>query len=148
MRGARLCAAIALVAAVACGNSAPRDTPGAVADRFLDLYLIEIDQQRALELTVGAARARLEAELAQTSAVRATGYGAGAAKPRVFYERAMLREQRDVGRARAVYDIRIVPAGGAETRRHALLVLANRGGRGWKVASFTLRDGPSKPTSR
>jgi len=136
-------AACALLVVVACGRGTPSNTPGAVADRFLDLYLIEVDQQSALALTTGAARSRIETEIADTAGVRATGYGPDAAKPRAFYERTMLREDEQAGSARAVYDIRLKMAG-VETHRHALLSLSKRDGGAWKVSSFTLQDGPAR----
>jgi hypothetical protein len=135
-------AALAVALIAGCGDKAPADEPGDVADRFVDLYFVEIDQQRLLPITSGVARQRIEDELREVAAVRATGYTAGAAKPRVFYERTMLQTDDTAGRARAVYDIRI-KHGDDETRRHALISLSNRDGKNWTVASFAVQDGPA-----
>jgi hypothetical protein len=126
---------------VACGRGAS-NTPGAVADRFLDLYLIEIDQARALPLTTGPARQRIEEELEAVKAIRGAGYTPSAAKPAVYYERASLLREPAAGTARAVYDIRI-RQGDTESRRHVLLSLHNRDAGQWKVASFVVQEGPA-----
>ncbi len=129
---------MALLWAIACGGGEPANEPGAVADRFVDLYFIEIDQARVLPLTAGVARARIEDEIEQVKSVRATGYTANAAKPKVFYDRVMFETAGD--RARAIYDIRIKHPGGV-THRHVLVSLSKREAGQWKVSSFTLRDG-------
>ncbi len=135
--------ALAVLLAAGCSKTSPANEPGDVAERFLDLYLLEIDQQRALSITIGVAHKRLEDEIAAVAGVRATGYTPSAVKPRIYYERAMLREDDKSGRARAIYDITIKHAGG-ETQRHVMLSLTTRDEGQWKVASFTFVDGPSQ----
>ena len=125
---------LAVLVAAGCSKDTPANEPADVAERFLDLYLLEIDQERALPLTTGVAQQRLKDELANVAGVRATGYSASAAKPRIFYERAMLREDADAGRARAIYDITI-KEGRGETRRHVMLSLTNRDEGRWKAES-------------
>lgn len=133
---------VAILAAAACSSSGkPANEAEAVAARFVDLYVVEIDQQRALELTTGIARQRIEDELEEVKQVRGTGYTAAAASPRVFYERTMFRQTGE--RARAVFDLRI-EMGGVETRRHILVSLTNRDGGQWRVSSFTLQEGPAQ----
>lgn len=141
----RTLSALALAALVAagCSKTSPANAPGDVTERFLDLYLLEIDQERALSLTTGIAHKRLEDEIAEVAGVRATGYTPAAARPRIYYQRAMLREDERSGRARAIYDITIEHPGG-ETRRHVMLSLTDRDDGRWKVASFTFVDGPSQ----
>lgn len=144
MRVRSLCAlALAALLAAGCSKDAPANEPGDVAERFLDLYLLEVDQERALSLTTGVAHKRLEDELAEVAGIRATGYTPSAAKARIYYKRTMLREDGKSGRARAVYDLTIKHSGG-ETQRHVLLSLTNRDNGRWRVASFTFVDGPSQ----
>ena len=132
---------LALALTAACSRGAPDNTAGDVADRFVDMYIVEIDQARALPLTTGTAARRIQEELDQTAGVRSTGYSAELAKPTVYYERTSLKEE--AGGARAVYDIRIKHATGEE-RRHVLVSLHNREGGAWKVAGFFLQDGPAR----
>ena len=143
MRAIRWLLAVALGAVVACGagDRANPDSAAAVADRFVDLYLVEIDQQQALALTTGSARKRIEQELEDVAGIRRQGYSADAAKPRVFYERTMLEENAQDASARAIYDIRI-EHDDVETRRHVLVSLSRRDG-DWLVSGFFLRDGPA-----
>ncbi len=42
----------------------------AVSDRFVDLYFVEIDQKRALELCTGLARSKIEEELSLVAQIR------------------------------------------------------------------------------
>jgi hypothetical protein len=133
-----LFAAVALLVACSRGDGGA----AGVADRFVDLYFIEIDQARALPLTTGSAQRRLQEEIAQVAGVRGAGHTADAAKPRVFYERTMFEEQTAAGTARAVYDIRI-DQGAQEDRRHVLVSLTRRDPDGWKVAAFVLEEGPA-----
>ncbi|RMH43085.1 MAG: hypothetical protein D6689_06170 [Deltaproteobacteria bacterium] len=141
MTAASKWAALALaVAAAACGARAPSaDDPGAVADRFIDRYVVEADQRAALELADGVARTRLEDEMEQVRAVRGAGAPPSGARPRVYWERVSLRT--DGSRSRAVYDVRL-SFSGDETRRHVLVSLTRRD-RGWRVTSFVVRDGPA-----
>jgi hypothetical protein len=124
---------LALVLLVA--GCAPR-TPLDVADRFVDLYFVEIDQKRALDLVSGLARAKLEEELSLVEKVRRS-YDPDAAKPSIFYQR---RSADVVGdHARLSYDLTI-RQGRDETARNALISVEKIDGR-WTVANFIVGEG-------
>jgi hypothetical protein len=129
-----------LIAALACG-CAPK-TPEAVADRFVDLYFVEIDQKRALDLASGLARSKLEEELSLVEKIRRT-YEPDQAKPSIFYKRRDAQIAGDHGRLS--YDV-TVRQGRDETARSALISV-ERTGDGWKVANFIVREGhlPERP---
>jgi hypothetical protein len=88
---------------------------------------------------VGTARRRVAEELRAVADVRAQGYSAEAAKPRVFYDRVFLKVDDDAGRARAKYELRI-DTGHAERKRELLLTLNKRDAGKWRVASFSFQD--------
>lgn len=116
----------------------------AVADKFVDLYFVEIDQQRALALTTGLARTKLEEELGLVEKIR-HDYEPEQAKPSIFYVRKSARV--DGERAQLTYDITI-KQGRDETRRSALVSAEHVGG-AWKVGNFIVREGhaPEAPSS-
>ena len=132
---------LTLALAGACRGQ-PTNAPVAVAERFLDLYFVEIDQEKALPLVTGPAREALEAELAEVAKIRAEGYGPADAKGRAYYQQAYLSEDRAAGTARLGYDLTMEHGQGESdrTRRHVLLSLRKEEGR-WKVTSFTIREG-------
>ena len=134
-----LAACLTLAAAAGCARGGPANTAEAVADRFVDLYFVEVDQARALPLAVGPARETLERELADVQGVRAGGGQPEAGRGSVYYRRTWSRVDPETGTARTVYDL-TVEQGRDRTRRHALLSLRREQGR-WRVGSFTLRDG-------
>jgi len=107
-----------------------------VSDRFVDLYFVEIDQRRALELTAGLAHAKLEEELNLVAQVRQT-YDPEQAKPSIFYARKSA--QVDGDRARLAYDLTI-RQGSDETIRNALISEEKVAG-AWKVANFIVAEG-------
>jgi hypothetical protein len=114
----------------------------AVADKFVDLYFVEIDQRRVLPLTTGLARSKIEEELGLVEKVRQS-YDPAQAKPSVFYAR---RSESVAGEhARVAYDITI-RQGGDETRRNALISVEQIGGV-WTVANFMVAEGylPPRP---
>lgn len=126
-----------------CSRGAPRNEAEAVARRFVDLYFVEIDQEKALPLTTGPARAALEKELLEVRQVRQGGYRPEEAKATVYYEQAYLRVDEKAGSARAIYDLDI-EAGPQKVERHVLLTLHNQDGGSWRVATYTLKDGPAQ----
>lgn len=144
---ARLVVVAALAAgAAACGKGsqrrAPSNSASDVADRFVDYYFVEIDQDKALPLTTGDARRRIEEELEAVKQIRQDGYGPEKARPHVYYERVSLSTDGDGHRARAVYDITI-QHGSDRSRRHALVSLHDQEGGQWRVAFFAVKDGPA-----
>jgi hypothetical protein len=122
-------------------------SPAAVADRFVDLYFVEIDQKRALALSSGLAYAKLEEELSLVEKVR-RGYQPEQAKPSIFYVRRSTEVSGDHGRL--AYDITI-RQGRDETRRHALISVEreDRPGGRWTVVNFMVREGwlPERPAA-
>jgi hypothetical protein len=126
-------AALPLVfVAAACG-----DSPERAGDKFIDYYLVEIDQARARPLACGLAAKKLDDEMKLVADVRHQG-GRDDARPSIFYTRRTLRVEGE--RANVTYDV-TVKYGGDETHKNAMLSLERSGGR-WCVANFTLADGP------
>src|SRR3954452_19127676 len=83
--GALSTAALLLLAA--CGGM--KDA-GAVADKFVDRYYVESDQQTALPLTTGVATLRLQDELRLTREARQGNPGMQLRPVRVYYSRKAL----------------------------------------------------------
>lgn len=135
---------LVLCGLVALAGCAPK-TPEKVADRFVDLYFVEIDQKRALGLASGLAKSKLEEELNLVETVRQT-QSADQAKPSVFYSRRDAQVQGE--HARLSYDITI-KQGRDETQRHALISVEQTGGR-WTVGNFMVAEGhlPARPAAR
>jgi hypothetical protein len=135
VRRAQVAAAAAAMLLAAGGGCAPR-TPEAVADKFVDLYFVEIDQTRALAYATGLAHAKLEEELSLVAKIRQT-VDPEQSKPSIFYSRKDASVDGD--HARATYDLTI-RQDRDETRRSALISL-ERVGDQWKVANFIVREG-------
>jgi hypothetical protein len=136
------------VVLLGCGRDrAPANTPDSVAERFMDWYFVEIDQEKALPLTTGSARATLERELADVKSIRGQGYSAQAAKGKVYYKRTYRRLDEAAGSARMIFDV-TVELGRDRTLRHVLLSLHAQEGGQWRVASFTLREGAAPGAPR
>lgn len=126
--------ALALLLA-ACGGM---KDPASVADKFVDRYYVESDQDQALPLTTGVAAMRLKEELGLTAEAR-RNQGRGPQmqlrQVRVYYTRKPLSGQ---GAAReADYDLDIRPQGGGELQRVAHLELAQQPDGTWRVSSFS-----------
>jgi hypothetical protein len=139
---------LALLLMVGCGGQ-PSNSPVAVAERFLDLYFVEIDQEKALPLVTGVARDALENELRDVAKIRAEGYGPSQAMGKAYYQRTYLKEEPSGESARLVYDLTMEFGEGESSRmrRHVFLTLRKEEGR-WKVASFTVREGASPEAPR
>jgi hypothetical protein len=132
----------ALLMTAACGGQ-PANQAVAVAERFLDLYFVEIDQEKALPLTVGLAHEALEKELRDVAGVRAGGYSPADATGKAYYQRTYLKEDASAGTARLIYNLTMEYGRERDTtQRHVLLSLRKDEGR-WKVASFIVREGPA-----
>jgi hypothetical protein len=126
-------AAIALL--LLCAACTPKTAEG-VGDKFVDLYFCEIDQKRALDLTTGLARSKIEEELGLVAEIR-KNISPDAVKPSIHYK----RQKADVseGHGRLAYDITI-SQGRDETKRTAL-VSVERVGDAWKVGNFIVTEG-------
>jgi hypothetical protein len=123
------------LAAMLLGGCAPKSAEQ-VAGRFVDLYFVEIDQKRALELSSGLARTKLEEELSLVEKIRAT-YEPDQAKPSIFYTRREAQVEGD--HARMSYDLTI-RQGRDETKRSALISVEKIGDK-WTVGNFMVREG-------
>jgi hypothetical protein len=129
MRAAAL--ALCCFAFAACHRKSDAER---VADRFADLYYVEIDQRAALDITVGPAHDALVAELKEVGQARGVGEGE---RPRTYYSRRS-SEEHD-GFAHVVYDLE-TKLGGSAVKRTATVSLAKRDGH-WKVISFGQTEG-------
>jgi len=135
-------AVLMLAMTLSCSGK-PANEAVAVAEKFLDLYFVEVDQAKALPLTTGLARETLEKELRDVEAVRAGGYGPAQARGRAYYKRTYLKEDPAAASARLVYDLTMEYGERADkTQRHVLLSLRQEGG-AWKVTTFTVQEGAS-----
>ncbi|HZX96462.1 MAG TPA: hypothetical protein VFE90_18235 [Myxococcales bacterium] len=128
--GALSTAALLLLAA--CGGM--KDA-GAVADKFVDRYYVESDQDSALPLTTGIARMRLQEELKLTREARQGNPGMQLRPVRVYYRRRSLDGS---GAARAAdYELDIRPQGGGALERGAHVELSQQGDGSWRVSNFS-----------
>jgi hypothetical protein len=122
-----LAASVALAAGCAKG-------PASVADKFVDKYYVESDQQGAMPLTDGVATLRLKDELRLTAEARAPGMDLVSRPIRVYYKRTSLSGEGDV--RTADYELDIRPQGGGELRRVAHLELRRQPDGSWRIARF------------
>jgi len=124
---------LALVLATACGGM---KDPASVADKFVDKYYVESDQDLALPFTTGIASMRLHEELKLTAEARGgTTAGMQVRPERVYYKR---RAFDGSGDKRGVdYDIDIRPQGGGNLLRIAHLDLAQQQDGSWRVSNFS-----------
>ncbi|GAC1635780.1 MAG: hypothetical protein NVS4B4_16330 [Bradyrhizobium sp.] len=98
----------------ACGGM---KDPASVADRFVDKYYVESDQDRALPLTTGVAAMHLRDELLLASEGRRGQSGMPLRQVRVYYTRKALKGE-GAGRE-ADYELDIRPQGGGDLQRLA-----------------------------
>ena len=124
-----LAATLALL--VACGGM---KDPGSVADKFVDRYYVESDQQGALAFAADVAALRLRDELRLTAEARAPGNPFPSRQVRVYYTRAALAGN---GAERtADYKLDIRPQGGGSLEREAHLTLGRQQDGTWRVVRF------------
>jgi len=123
--------AAALVIVVACGGM---KDPGSVADKFVDRYYVESDQQGALQFTSGVATLRLQDELRLSAEARRPGNPFPSRQVRVYYTRSGLGGGD--GERTADYKLDIRPQGGGELQREAHLALARQPDGTWRVVRF------------
>lgn len=105
-----------------------------MADRFMDLYFLEFDQQKLLPLTVGLAREKIERELALVTDIRRDP---SSAKGKALMHYRRVGEGRITGdEAGLTYEVRIESSGS----RIVSLTLHRQDGP-WRVGNFTIADG-------
>ena len=125
--------ALALVIG-ACGGM---KDPASVADKFVDKYYVESDQDRALEFTTGIATMRLKDELKLTAEARG---GQGTAGMQVRPERVYYKREKLAGsgaKRSADYDLDIRPQGGGDLQRTAHVDLVQQKDGSWRVSNFS-----------
>lgn len=108
---------------------------GSVADKFVDRYYVESDQDSAMPLTTGVASLRLQDELKLTREARQGNPGMQLRPVRVYYRRTSLTGGE--AEREAEYDLDIRPQGGGELRRGAHLNLARQQDGTWRVSNFS-----------
>jgi hypothetical protein len=123
-----------VVALVIVGCGGMKDA-GSVADKFVDRYYVESDQDGALPLTVGVASMRLKDELDLTQKARQGNPGMQLRPVRVYYRRTSLTG--DGGEREADYELDIRPQGGGDMQRGAHLTLARQQDGTWRVSRFS-----------
>jgi len=115
---------------------------GSVADKFVDKYYVESDQDSALPLTTGIATLRLRDELKLTREARQGNPGMPLRPVRVYYKRTALTGSD--GAREADYELDIRPQGGGDLQRGAHLVLERQQDGTWRVSRFS-ESQPSEP---
>ena len=120
------------LALLACGGM--KDA-GSVADKFVDRYYVESDQDSALPLTTGVASMRLKDELKLTREARQGNPGMQLRPVRVYYSRKSLTGGE--AEREADYELDIRPQGGGSLQRGAHLTLARQMDGTWKVSRFS-----------
>ena len=106
-----------------------------VADKFVDHYYVESDQDAALPFTTGIAAMRLQDELKLTREARQGNPGMQLRPVRVYYKRKALTgggAERE-----AEYELDIRPQGGGDLQRGAHLTLARQQDGTWRVSQFS-----------
>src|SRR5436309_13913850 len=104
--------AVVALALAACGGM--KDA-ASVADKFVDRYYVESDQDGALPLTTGIASMRLKDEVKLTRESRQGNAGMLLRPVRVYYRRRSLTGEG--GEREADYELDIRPQGGGEMQR-------------------------------
>jgi hypothetical protein len=109
--------------------------PASVADKFVDHYYVESDQDAALPLTTGIAAMRLKDELKLTREARMGNPGMQLRPVRVYYKRvAFTGGERE---READYELDIRPQGGGDLQRGAHIVLVRQDDGTWRVSRFS-----------
>jgi hypothetical protein len=124
-------AAAALAIVLACGGM---KDPASVADKFVDRYYVESDQQGALQFTTGVATLQLQDELRLSAEARRPGSPFPSRQVRVYYTRSALGGAN--AERTADYKLDIRPQGGGELQREAHLTLERQPDGTWRVVRF------------
>jgi hypothetical protein len=120
------------LALAACGGM--KDA-ASVADKFVDRYYVESDQDGALPLTTGIAAMRLREELDLTREARQGNAGMPLRQVRVYYTRKALTG--DEAERVADYELDIRPQGGGSLQRGAQVTLSRQQDGTWRVSRFS-----------
>jgi len=125
---------VLVVALVLLGCGGMKDA-ASVADKFVDRYYVESDQDSALPLTVGVASMRLKDELKLTRESRQGNPGMQVRPVRVYDKRTALTGS--MTEREADYELDIRPQGGGDMQRGAHLNLAQQADGTWRVSRFS-----------
>jgi hypothetical protein len=124
--------AVLALALAACGGM--KDA-ASVADKFVDRYYVESDQDGALPLTTGVASMRLREELNLAREARQGNAGMPLRQVRVYYTRTALTG--DEAERVADYELDIRPQGGGSLQRGAQVTLSRQQDGTWRVSRFS-----------
>jgi hypothetical protein len=124
----------AILAGLLSGCSGQKEPGRRVADRFMDLHYLVLDQSSALEITEGLAQEKIRRELDLIGNARADAEEFSRAKPRLTYRFEGVSDLEDGGR-RYHYRLRIRGDAGLEFDRAVHLTL-RRGDETWRVSNF------------
>ena len=108
-----------------------------MADKFVDSYYVESDQQSALHFTTGIASLRLNDELKLTAGRRAAATPAGCRCGRCASITSARRWDCRRREAFADYELDIRPQGGGELSRTAHVELSQESDGTWRVSNFS-----------
>jgi hypothetical protein len=133
MRGGIISALAIVIAVLGCSQS---NSAQGVADRFVQIYYVQIDQAQALEFTSGLARERLRQELQQVASLR-RGSSLEQARPKVSY--TLSRTRPEGQQVLLVYDLTITPPQ-VKPMLKKILIITEQVGEQWKVINFTETD--------
>ena len=126
---------VVLLALVGCSRG---NTPEGVAERFVDVYYVQIDQAHALEFTAALARDKLQRELQLVAPARRGG-SVAQARPKIEYTRT---QRRPEGRQILfLYALTIKPTQ-VPPMFTQVLITTEQLGEQWKVINFTELDVP------
>jgi hypothetical protein len=118
------------------GGCSRAETPEAIADRFVQIYYVQIDQAEAMDYTAALARHRLQEELQTVARIRRSG-SVAQARPKVQY--SLARTEVDGRQRLFVYDLTITPPQVPPIAKK-VLIITEQIGEAWKVINFTEAD--------
>jgi hypothetical protein len=120
---------------VSIGCSREHNAQG-VADQFMQVYYVQIDQAQALEFTAGLAHERLRQELQQVAPLR-RGSNLEQARPKASY--TLARTQPEGRQVLLVYDLTITPPQ-VKPMLKKILIITEQFAEQWKVVNFAEAD--------
>lgn len=112
------------------------DSAKGVADRFLYLYLIETNQEKARALTSGLAQSKLDEEIESLRRIRSMDIDLSQYRPFIDYK-LLKTEPRGDDRIVLLYEVKIKPrTEGVEERKQNFLISTVRENGRWSVDNF------------
>lgn len=132
MRGNRKAPAAAVLLLVPAACRPDPDSARGVAEHFLDAHYVRMDLPAARDLAEGAARAKVEQEIALVGEQR---IDESTRVPSVTY-RLRREESGGTDAVMFLYEARIRPPGADAFSRRWLVTVRRRPGRGWRVTNF------------